>query len=161
MVEFLDRQPVSIVIAGTSFSLEHGKSIQSDIGKGITDDYIVNFQSLTIEEVKSYLEHYLDLSKCNFKDIEEWKYLEGRPRLAARLISEIIREEDISKGDKNKQDVLKVAIERTLKAVRKRLTETLSNFVKEAYDGIDTHNWIPMLETLFINCWYVLCVYNY
>ena len=100
MVEFLYRQPVSIVIAGTSFSLEQGKSIQSNIGKGITDDYIVNFQTLTIKDVESYLEYYLDLSECNFKDIEEWKYLEGRPRFAARLVLEIIREESISKEDK-------------------------------------------------------------
>src|SRR5207247_47097 len=113
---------------------------------GITDDYIVNFQTLTIKDVESYLEYYLDLSECNFKDIEEWKYLEGRPRFAARLVLEIIREESISKEDKNKRDVLKAAVEQTLRAVRKRLTETLNNFVKEAYDGIDTHGWRYMLE---------------
>lgn len=152
MVEFLYRQPVSIVIAGTSFSLEQGKSIQSDIGKGITDDYIVNFQTLTVEEVESYLMHYLNFSDCNFNDIEERKYLAGRPRLAARLILEIIREESISKGEKSKQDVFKAAVEQTLKAVRKRLTETLNNFVKEAYNGIDNFGWKTMLETLFVNC---------
>ena len=156
MLEFLYQQPVSIVIAGTSFSLEQGKSIQSDIGKGVTDDYIVNFQTLTIEEVESYLERYLDLSKCNFKDIEERKYLAGRPRLAARLILEIVREEKISKEKKSKQDVLKAAVEQTLKAVRERLTVTLNSFVKKAYDSMDLYGWKTMLQTLFINCWYVL-----
>jgi hypothetical protein len=157
MVEFLNNRSASIVIAGTSFSLEQGKSIQSNIGKGVTDDYIVNFQSLTVEEVESYLEHYLDLSKCNFKDIEERKYLAGRPRLAARLILEIIREENISKGKKSEQDVLKAAVKQTLEAVRGRLTVTLNNLVKEVYNGFDLYGWETMLETLFVNCRYVLC----
>src|SRR5688572_30480453 len=110
MIEFLNRRSAPIVIAGTSFSLEQGKCIQSDIGKGVTKDYLVDFQTLTIKEVESYLEYYLDLSGCNFKDIEEWKYLACHPRLAAHLVLEIIHEENASKGNISKQDILKASV---------------------------------------------------
>src|SRR3954447_8368244 len=44
MVVFLFKQSTSIVISGTSFSLSQGESVLSDIGKGVTSEYLDKFE---------------------------------------------------------------------------------------------------------------------
>ncbi|CAG8470689.1 11402_t:CDS:2 [Funneliformis mosseae] len=154
LITFLGQLRVPIVIAGTSFTLGHGKSIYGDIGKGVTADYLVDFKMLKLEEVESYLERYLDLSECNLKNIEEIKYLAGRPRFAARFVLEIIRLEKNYNRTISKQDVLKQAIKQTIEAISDRLKSTLENIIKDAYDGSDKNGWKNIMEVLFVNCWF-------
>jgi hypothetical protein len=80
MVVFLFEHRASIVISGTSFSLEQGESVLSDVGKGVTNEYLDEFGSFSIENLESYLGSLLELSECDLRSIEEFKYLIGRPR---------------------------------------------------------------------------------
>lgn len=61
LVMFLYQFQAPVVIAGTSFSLEYGRSIYGDIGKGTTVDYLIDFEMLTVEMIESYLERFLNL----------------------------------------------------------------------------------------------------
>ena len=152
MLEILDLFEVSMVIAGTAFSLKQGDSIQSDIGKGQDAEYLVDFKFMESEDVKTYITQYLDLSECD----TDWKFLTGRPRLAARLILEVIRAEQNLKT-KSKQTVLETAVDQTVHVVRKAMETHLENVVKEAYgkNDISTKSLRDILETLFVNCRYV------
>ncbi|CAB5390881.1 unnamed protein product [Rhizophagus irregularis] len=154
LVMFLDNFQVPIVIAGTSFSLEYGKS-NSDIGKGKTPDYLIDFEMLTVENIESYLERFLNLSDCNLKDIVELKYLAGRPRFAAHIVLEVIHLEKNGNGFISKQDVLKEAIKQTINVIS-QLEFKFSEIVekKNPYDIVDFHAWKNIMETLFVNCWF-------
>lgn len=112
-----------------SFALKHGEIIFSDISKRVTKDYLVNFELLKDEVVKSYLDRFFDLSECNPENIEEFKYLASCPRFAARFIMEIIRLEKKCKEDTSKQYVPKKAIEETVKAVSDQLESSLCRIV--------------------------------
>ncbi|CAB4491594.1 hypothetical protein RhiirA5_418499 [Rhizophagus irregularis] len=155
LVMFLDNFQVPIIIAGTSFSLEYGKS-NSDIGKGKTPNYLIDFEMLTVENIESYLERFLSLSDCNLKDIVELKYLAGRPRFAARIVLEVIRLEKNGNGFISKQDVLKEAIKQTINVISGQLEFKFSEIVekKNPYDIVDFHAWKNIMETLFVNCWF-------
>ena len=156
MLETLDLFEVSMVIAGTAFSLKQGSNIQSDIGKGQDAEYLVDFKFMESEDVQAYITQYLDLSECDTDIIENWKFLTGRPRLAARLILEVIRAEQNLKT-KSKQTVLETAVDQTVHVVRKAMETHLENVVKEAYgkNDISTKSLRDILETLFVNCRYV------
>ena len=132
MLEILDLFEVSMVIAGTAFSLKQGDSIQSDIDKGQDTEYLVDFKFMKIEDVKAYITQYLDLSGCDTDIIENWKYLTGRPQLAARLIFEIICA-DKNPERKTKQAVLETAVDKTEHIVRKAMETHLENVVNEVY----------------------------
>ena len=149
---FLFEQRVSIVVSGTSFSLEQGESILSDIGKGVINEYLDEFESFTTENVETYLENLLELSDCDLKSIKEFNCLAGRPRFASRLVVEIIRVEAKCGKTESKQNVLKIAIEATIKAISERLKSTLEKFIEVASDGNDSHGWKNTMDALFIGC---------
>jgi hypothetical protein len=152
MVVFLFEQRASIVISGTSFSLSQGESVLSDIGKGVTNEYLDEFGSFTIKNVESYLESLLELSDCDFTSIKEFKCLAGRPRFASRLVMEIIRVEGKCGETESKQNVLKIAIKATIKAISERLKSTLEKFIEVANNGSDSHGWKNTMDALFIGC---------
>ena len=162
MLEILDLFDISMVIAGTAFSLKQGSNIQSDIGKGQDIEYLTDFKFMTSENVKTYISQYLNLSHCNIdiKDIENWKYLIGRPRLAARVVVEIINAEK-NQNTKTKQDVLEIAVDKTVQVICKAMEKHLEKIVNEEYGkkDISTKSLRDILETLFVNCWYVFCIF--
>ena len=157
MLEVLDLFEVSMVIAGTAFSLKQGDSIQSDIGKGQDAEYLVDFKFMESEDVKTYISQYLDLSECDTNKIDNWKYLTGRPRLTARLVFEVICAEKNPETTKTKQAVLETAVDKTIHIVREAMETHLENVVKEAYGkkDISTKSLREVLENLFVNCRYV------
>ncbi|RIA86752.1 hypothetical protein C1645_828827 [Glomus cerebriforme] len=57
--------------AGTSFSLEYGSTIYSDIGKGSITNYLIDFEILTIEMIESYLELISHQLESKFGNIIE------------------------------------------------------------------------------------------
>ena len=152
---FLNHFQVPIVIAGTFFSLEYGRTIYSGIGKGATTDYLVDFEILTDKMIESYLKRFLNLSDCNLKDIIEFKNLAGRPRFATRLVLEIIRLEEKSK-DLSKQDVLESAVKQTIQIISGQLESKFSGIIEreKPYDNVDPHGWKNIMETLFVDCWF-------
>ncbi|PKY47329.1 hypothetical protein RhiirA4_462483 [Rhizophagus irregularis] len=139
MVVFLFDQRASIVISGTSFSLEQKESVLSDVSKGVINEYLDEFGSFTIENIESYLRSLLELSECDLKSIEEFKCLIGHPCFASRLVVEIIRVENKYGENKSKQDVFKEAIKATIKAVDERLKSTLEKFIEVANDDISRY----------------------
>jgi len=119
-------------------------------------EYLVDFKFMESEDVKTYITQYLDLSGCDTDIIENWKYLTGRPRLAARLALEVIRAEQNS-GTKTKQAVLETAVDKTIHIRGKAMETHLEVVVNEAYGKKDiyTKSLQDILEILFVNCWYV------
>ncbi|PKY52362.1 hypothetical protein RhiirA4_22779 [Rhizophagus irregularis] len=152
MIEILRLFEISIVIAGTSFTLKQGSDIQSDIGKGNKTKYITNFSTIDGKDVETYLAHYLDLSGCEIDKIENSKYLVGRPRLMARLVREIINAEKVSR--ENKQIVLENAVNKTVQSVKNDMICHLETIANEAYEKEDLKNVTlrEILMTIFINC---------
>src|SRR5688572_8255752 len=145
MFEILSLLDVSVVIAGTAFSLKQGGSVQSDIGKGRVAEYLTGFKVMESEDVKTYISQYLNLSHCSTDiNIKNWEYLIGRPRLAARLVVEIISAEQgiNAKQDQviEKQDVLKTAVNMTVQVIRKAMEEHLEKIAAEAYEKDDYSN---------------------
>ncbi|RGB31720.1 hypothetical protein C1646_244867 [Rhizophagus diaphanus] len=155
IVEILNLSNISIIVAGTSFSLKQDSEVQSDIGKENTSVYFTDFKPTEIKDVVDYLKRYLDLSDCDIKKIENSKYLVGRPRLVARLVREIIKAEKVLRKDK--QIVLEDAVNKTVQSAKNDMTRHLEVIVKEAYEKEDLGNkeLRNILMTLFINCWYV------
>ncbi|RUS19891.1 hypothetical protein BC937DRAFT_86768, partial [Endogone sp. FLAS-F59071] len=154
MLEFLiPSHPIPVVIAGTSFTLKHGDIVESGVGKTTNENIIMDFEMLTIDKVKAYIEHYLDLSGCNIERIEDWKYLAGRPRLAARLLCEIIQGENRGQSV-TKQTVLERAVKETVNVISKRLTQGLSFLIKDVIGKRDPVAKIfqSILENIFISC---------
>ena len=160
MIEILRLFEISIVIAGTAFTLRQGSDIQSDIGKGNRANYIINFNTTDSKGVEAYIMRYLDLSDCKIDDIEDSKYLVGRPRLMARLIKEIINAEKVSQ-ENNKQMVLEYAVNKTVQSIKDDMMDHLEAIVNKAYEKEDWANeeLRKIFMTLFINCWYVLDIF--
>ncbi|PKB98129.1 hypothetical protein RhiirA5_465643 [Rhizophagus irregularis] len=154
MIEILRLFEISIVIAGTAFTLKQGSNIQRDIGKGSKAKYIINFNTTASKGVKAYIMRYLELSDCKIDDIEDSKYLVGRPRLMARLIKEIINAEKVSQ--ENKQMVLEYAVNKTVQSIKNDMMDHLEVIVNKAYEKEDWENaeLRKILMTLFINCWF-------
>ncbi|CAG8657254.1 4935_t:CDS:2, partial [Paraglomus brasilianum] len=106
MLEFLiPSRKIPVVIAGTLFTLKHGDKVESDVGKTTNENVIMDFETLTIDKVKAYIKHYLNLSGCDIGRIEDWKYLAGCPCLAAQLLCEIVQGENHEQNE-TKQTVL-------------------------------------------------------
>ncbi|CAB4381252.1 unnamed protein product [Rhizophagus irregularis] len=154
MIEILRLFEISIVIAGTAFTLKQGSNIQSDIGKGSKAKYIINFNTTDSKGVEAYIMRYLELSDCKIDDIEDSKYLVGRPCLMARLIKEIINAEKVSQ--ENKQMVLEYAVNKTVQSIKNDMMDHLEVIVNKAYEKEDWENaeLRKILMTLFINCWF-------
>ena len=131
---------ISIVMAGTSFSLRHGDSVISDVGKLISVDYLSDFQTLTIEDVEAYIRSYLNLSDCKIENIENWKYLAGRPQLAARLIYETVQEERHNVTE-SKQAVLEKAVNKTVMSISEHLKSGLHKLAEECLTKNDPQNF--------------------
>jgi hypothetical protein len=150
---------ISIIIAGTSFSLKQGSEIQRDIGKENTLEIFTDFATTKSEDVENYINRYLNLSNCNIKVIKNSKYLVGRPRLTARLVKEIINAE--KRSQESKQIVLEAAVNKTVLSFANDMTRNLEVIVNEAYEKEDLGNveLRKILMTLFINCWYVLDIF--
>ncbi|KAF9404713.1 hypothetical protein BGZ76_006838 [Entomortierella beljakovae] len=156
MLECIARYSMPVIIAGTAFTLQHGQQVQSDIGKGVSGDYLSDFEVFAIEDVKTYVEGYIDLTDCNHEVIDDWKFLEGRPRLSARLVSEIIMTESKLNptATMTKQEVLESAVKQTVFAVKQRLMERLSTLADKYLTSVDPCDSImrKTLEKLFISC---------
>ncbi|EXX66432.1 hypothetical protein RirG_123830 [Rhizophagus irregularis DAOM 197198w] len=138
MIEILRLFEISIVIAGTAFTLKQGSNIQRDIGKGSKAKYIINFNTTDSKGVEAYIMRYLELSDCKIDDIEDSKYLVGRPRLMARLIKEIINAEKVSQ--ENKQMVLEYAVNKTVQSIKNDMMDHLEVIVNKAYEKEDWEN---------------------
>lgn len=152
MLQCIASCDIPVVIAGTAFMLQHGQQVQSDIAKGVSKDFLSDFKVFAIEDVKSYIEGYIDLTDCNIEAIDNWKYLEGRPRLSARLVSEIIKAESTN-ATMPKQEVLEIAVQRTVFAVKQRLMERLSALADKYLNSVDPNDRMKLtLEKLFISC---------
>ncbi|KAF9201189.1 hypothetical protein BGZ49_008578 [Haplosporangium sp. Z 27] len=154
MLQLLVGINMPVMIAGTAFTLRHGQQIQSGIGKGVSNSYLSEFELLTIDQVKTYIESYLDLSGCDASTIDNWKYLMGRPRLSARLLAEIIEAEKKFGESKSKQYVLEWAVDHTVKAVAGRMQTRLSTLAERYIGSVDPLDR-PMqkiLEELFVSC---------
>jgi len=164
MLEFLiPSHKIPVVIAGTSFTLKHGDKVESDVGKTTNENVIMDFETLTIDKVKAYIKHYLNLSGCDIGRIEDWKYLAGRPRLAARLLREIVQGENREQNE-TKQAVLERAVKETVNVISKRLTEGLSFLTKDVIGKRDPLALIlqNILENVFISCRYAFhTIINY
>lgn len=160
MIEILRLFEISIVIAGTAFTLKQGSDIQSDIGKEINTKYITNFSIIDSKGTESYITRYLDLSDCEIDKIENCKYLVGRPRLVARLVKETIDAEK-QNPQESKQVVLETAVNNTVKLIKDGMTRHLETIATEAYEKTDMGNNAlkNILMTLFINCRYVLDIF--
>jgi hypothetical protein len=159
IIEILNLLKVSIIVAGTSFSLKQGSEIQSDIGKEDISEIFTDFKPTESENVEAYIKRYLDLSDCDIEKIENRKYLAGRPRLMARLVKEIINAEKWSQ--ESKQIVLEAAVNKTVLSFANDMMRNLEAIVNEAYEKEDLENveLRKILMTLFINCWYVLDIF--
>jgi hypothetical protein len=159
MIEILRLFEISTVIAGTAFTLKQGSDIQSDIGKGNKTKYIINFDTIDCKDVEAYVMRYLNLSGCEIDEIEDSKYLVGRPRLMACLVMEIINSEKVLR--KNKQIVLEYAVNKTVQSIKNDMIGHLEVIVNEAYEKEDLGNLElrKILMSLFINCWYVLDIF--
>ncbi|GJJ78316.1 hypothetical protein EMPS_10675 [Entomortierella parvispora] len=154
LLEFIAPLAIPVLVSGTSFTLRHGEKVLSDIGKGVSENYISDYKPLTMAQVEAYIQRYLDLSGCDFTAIEQWKYLAGRPRLASRLVLEIVQAEENQGKSQTKQWVLEKAVSTTIRAVEGRLTTRLQDLAERCIDSVDPHDssMRSILEDLFISC---------
>jgi hypothetical protein len=115
-----------IGFAGTSFTLQHAKVLESLVGKDSPNRICTNFVYHNRDLAWDYLSQHLDLTDCDsvFEEPDIMCMLEGRPRLTSRVIMEI-NEENEQYSSKNKADALKLAI-----------TNSFTHHIKTASDAI-------------------------
>ncbi|GJJ75042.1 hypothetical protein EMPS_07400 [Entomortierella parvispora] len=148
LLEHISPYPIPVLIAGTSFTLQHGRKVKSDI------NFISDYKPLSIAEVEAYIQKYLDFSDCDFTAIEEWDYLAGRPRLASRLLLEIVQAENNHGESQTKQWILEKAVSTTLRAVEGRLKTRLQDLAEKYILSEDPMDSLmkSILEDLFLSC---------
>jgi len=157
MLRFIKDHSIKMIVSVTAFTLNGPDTIQSDIGKTDQTRTFQEYKPLTNEQILEYVKHFLDLSECVVDRIDCFSLFEGRPRLAASLVEEIVKVETEHGKTHTKQNVLEKAIVNTIKEFRRKLEMRLDNLAKNVF----THQTIhaatkSILEKLFLSCRYII-----
>jgi len=126
LVESLMEMKVSTIYAATNRSLGMGETLQSDIGKKDISVVISNFEVTNEMSNRANLGRLVNLEGCDLNTIKGFELLlSGRSRFYASLLTELAELEP-NGGNLTKQEVLTMAIQRSIANHRKKLVERFS-----------------------------------